>query len=35
LAAIRSAVHAALQRYTRGDNVALPMGVVLASAAKR
>jgi SAM-dependent methyltransferase len=34
LAAIRSAVHAALQQYTRDDNVALPMGVVLASAAK-
>jgi SAM-dependent methyltransferase len=34
LTAIRSAVHAALQRYTRGDNLALPMGVVLASAAK-
>jgi SAM-dependent methyltransferase len=34
LAAIRSAVHAALERYTRDDDVALPMGVVLASAAK-
>src|SRR4029453_7206347 len=34
LAAIRSAVYVALQRYTRGDNVALPMAVVLASAAK-
>lgn len=34
LAAIRSAVHAALQRYTGNDGVALPMGVVLASAAK-
>jgi SAM-dependent methyltransferase len=34
LAAIRSAVHAALQQYTRDDTVALPMGVILASAAK-
>jgi SAM-dependent methyltransferase len=34
LAAIRKAVHAALERYTRNDGVALPMGVVLASATK-